>query len=78
MSRDTVTIWLTEGRESLIDELDDRVDNRNQALLEAIDLFLTTDDILGDEELWADAEPHERRSMLRQALIDYRRDYLSD
>lgn len=83
MKGDTVTIWPGENGEKWIDELDKsveqgRFENRNQAILDAIMFYLLIDDVLGDHELWETTHDVERRSMLMQALIDYRENYLED
>lgn len=83
MKGDTVTIWPGEDGEQWIDELDKsveqgRFENRNQAILDAIMFYLLIDDVLGGHGLWAGADDRERRSMLMQALVDYRENYLED
>lgn len=77
MDGDTVTIW-PGAREMLIDDLDERTENRNQSILDAIEFYLILDDVLGDVELFAKADDRDRRAMLRQALIDYRTEYLDE
>lgn len=74
---DTITIWPGE-REGLIDDLDDRVENRNQAILDAINIYLAVRDVIGDDPLWEEADDRTRRTMMRQALIDYQREHLDE
>lgn len=74
--RDTITVWPGKDGWELIDELEDLADengqSRNQAILDAISLYLEVQEVLVGTEVWDEAGTSDRRIMLHNALREYR------
>lgn len=73
---DSITVWPGKDGWDDVDELDERVKNRNQAILEAIEYWLLVDDTFSGHQAWDEASKKDRMAMVRQALLNYANEYL--
>lgn len=73
--QNTITIWPGEEGWELIEDLEElaeeRNTSRNQLILEAISMFLGSEDAVRGNEVWESSSELSRRMIIRTALEDY-------
>lgn len=77
MADQYLSIYFPEDSD-LFERFDNRFEERTDAAREALEYRLIIEDVIGDHVLWEDADARTRKTMFRQALVDYRATHLDE